>query len=55
MTNDKLQPHRSINYIGDHNFQPFSDRSYVSSFALIFFLKLDYTVKRNFQNTKRPS
>ena len=39
--------------IADHNFQRFSDRSFVSAFELVFILKLDYTVKRNFQNTKK--
>ena len=36
------------------NFQRFSNRSFVSAFELIFILKLDYTVKCIFQNTKRP-
>ena len=40
--------------IAVHNFQRFSDRSFVSAFELIFVLKLHWTVKRNFQNTKRP-
>ena len=35
-------------------FQRFSDRSFVCANELIFILKLDWTVKSNFQNTKRP-
>ena len=38
--------------IAVHNFQSFSDRSFVSAFELI--LELYKTVKCNFQNTKRP-
>ena len=40
--------------IAVHNFQRFSDRSFGCAFELIFILKLDQTVKRNLQNTKRP-
>ena len=40
--------------IAIHNFQSFSDRGFVSAFQRIFMLKLDYTVKCDFQNTKRP-
>ena len=53
MKNNKLQPHRSIDYIAVRNFQTVSDRSFVSAFELIFILKLDWTVKRNFRNTKK--
>ena len=43
--------------MGVHNFQRFSDRSFFSEFGAferIFILKLDYTVKYNFQYTERP-
>ena len=50
MTNSKLQSQRSITAVC--NFQRFSYRSFVSAFELIFILKLDWTVKCNFQNTK---
>ena len=40
--------------IAVRNFQRFSDRSFVYTFELIFILKLDWTVKCHFQNTKRP-
>ena len=36
------------------NFQRFSDRSFVSGYEPTFILKFDWTVKCNFQNTKRP-
>ena len=51
MGNNKLQP---LLIIVVRNFQRFSDRSFVSAFELISILKLDWTVKCNFQNTKRP-
>ena len=44
---------RGLLIIVVHNFQRFSDRSFVSAFELIFILKLDWTVKCNFQNTKK--
>ena len=47
MANNKLEPHRSINYIAVCNFQKFFDRSFVGAFELIFILKLDWTVKCN--------
>ena len=54
MANNKLEPRRSIDYIAVCNFQKFFHRSFVSAFEIIFILKLDKTVKCNFQNTKRP-
>ena len=35
-------------------FQRFSDRSFVRAFKPILIFKLDWTVKCNLQNTKRP-
>ena len=40
MANNKLQL-VGLLIIADHNFQRFSDRSFVSAFELIFMLKLD--------------
>ena len=40
--------------IAVRNLQRFSDLRFVSAFELTFILKLDKTVKCNFQNTKRP-
>ena len=40
--------------IAVRNFQTFSDCSFVSAYEPIFTLKLDQTVKCNFQNTKGP-
>ena len=43
--------------IAVRNFQQFFDRSFASAYEAyepIFTLELDWTVKCNFQNTKRP-
>ena len=55
MANNKQQPQTvGLLIIAVRNFQRFWDRSFVSAFELIFILKLDYTVKNNSKNTKRP-
>ena len=51
MANNKLQPHMSINYRCSQ-FPKIFLSQLRCAFELIFILKLDYTVKRNFQNTK---
>ena len=41
-----------LSIIAVRNFQGFSDCSFVSAYEPISILKLDWTVKCNFQNTK---
>ena len=55
MANNKLKPHTvGLLIIAVRNYQRFSDHSFVSALEPILILKLDKTVKCNFQNTKRP-
>ena len=54
MANIKLQPYAGLLIISIRNFQRFFDRSFVRAFEPISILKLDWTVKCNFQNTERP-
>ena len=47
MANNKLEPHKSINYIAVRNFPKFFDRSFVNVFELVLILKFDKTAKCN--------
>ena len=53
MAKNKLQPHRSINYRCSR-FPKIFRSQLRCAFEPIFILQLDWTVKCNFQNTKRP-